>query len=121
MACGEDRADMTRHRTFLIFLLSLVLALAPAISVAMAKPCPASTEMTDGGMADCPCSKSMLRCGGMLQCQSATGCAGQCLFPSGVMPTMAQQDGPASDVLNDGVSQKLSSLSRKPPAPPPRV
>jgi hypothetical protein len=112
---------MRRFRTVLAFLVTLTLAFAPVASVAMPKACSMTTAMSDDGAAECACHKAMPDCGSMPQCQTSAGCASQCYAGSGLLPSPM---GPTTPVLDDvkmAESLHLSSLSIRPPAPPPRA
>ena len=112
---------MALHRNIFGFLLSLALAFAPVVSVAMAEPCgTVSQGMTGGGMGDCPCYKFMPNCGTMPQCQTSAGCASQCFASCGIVSAVARQFTPDHSALKMIERIRLSSLSIKPPAPPPR-
>lgn len=112
---------MNRYRKFLAFLLTLLLAFGPAVGAVMAKPCPPSTQqLSDDGMTDCPCSKSMPDCGATLPCPSVAGCSSQCLSSSGILALAVEQNMQESSGYNGHAARQLSSLSIKPPAPPPR-
>ena len=114
---------MALHRTILASLLSLALAFAPIVSVAMAKPCGNAAQMIDGatGGTDCPCDKSMPHCGTMPQCQTVSGCASQCFTSCGIVSSVARQFTPDHGAMKIIEGIRLSSHSIKPPAPPPRV
>lgn len=112
---------MSWSRTILAFLLSFTLVFAPLVSVAMAKSCTMTSQMTDDGTADCPCHDSMSDCGSMPQCRTAAGCASQCFASCGVVPAVVGQFAPDHGVVKMSDNQQLSSLSIKPPAPPPRA
>lgn len=112
---------MPRFRPLLAFLIALTLAFSPVASLAMAKSCVMTTEMTAGNPADCPCHDSMPNCGAMPQCRTATGCASQCFAACGVLPSVAAQPVLDHDTVKMAANAHVSSLSIEPPAPPPRA
>lgn len=112
---------MALHRTILAVVLSLTMAFAPVASVAMAKACATTTEMTADNPADCPCHDSMPNCGAMPQCRTAAGCASQCFAAYGVLPSAAAQPALDHDNVKMAANAHVSSLSIAPPAPPPRA
>lgn len=135
---------MFLRRTTLALLLSLTMALAPAVSMAMGRSCAATAHATGqvsgdqsatgrtadvrsfqtldakapvGISADCP-QGSMPNCASMPQCQTASGCSGQCLGSLGVV-TADHRATLAQDHFAIGANQALASLAITPPAPPP--
>jgi hypothetical protein len=112
---------MTRFRTILAVLVALTLAFAPVVSAAMVKSCAMTSEMSGDGTMDCPCHQSMPDCGTMPQCQTASSCASQCFTACGTVPAMSGLLAPEHDdaKMRDGLI--LSSLSIRPPSPPPRA
>ena len=105
----------------LTLLVALTVGFAPIVGVAMAKSCTMTSEMTTDNASDCYCHDSMPNCGAMPQCRSAAGCASQCFNVWGVLPTMTGQIEPDHDFLKIGANADISSLSIKPPSPPPRA
>ena len=112
---------MILHRTILAILLSLTMAFAPVVSLAMAKSCAMTMQMTAGNPADCPCHNSMPNCGAMPQCQTASGCASQCFASCGVLLSVTGQLALDHDVVVAAVTLLPASQSITPPAPPPRA
>ena len=124
---------MPRFRTFLAVLVALTLTFAPVAVYAMAKSCQGMQHtMTDngkagaattdnGGKADCPCHNSMPDCGSMPQCQTASGCASQCFTFCGTVPTVSSLLAPAHEGIKTRDGLTPSSLSIRPPSPPPRA
>ena len=112
---------MALHRTILALLLSLTMAFAPIASLAMARSCAMTTEMTATNSGDCPCHNSMPDCGTMPQCQTASVCASQCFASCGILPSAARQSLSDRDELSMRVSTNRSSLEIQPPSPPPRI
>lgn len=135
---------MFMRRTILTLFLSLTMALAPAVSMAMGRSCAATTHDTSqvsgdqsptaqtpdvrsfqtldakasvGISADCP-QGSMPNCASMPQCQTASGCSSQCLGSFGIV-TANHHAKLAHDHFAIGSSQAVASLAIAPPAPPP--
>jgi hypothetical protein len=106
---------MPRFRTVLAVLVALTLAFVPVVSEAMAKSCAMTSQITDDGTMDCPCHQSMPDCGTMPQCQTASGCASQCLTFCGTVPTMSGLLAPDHEVVKMRDGLNLSSLSITPP------
>lgn len=112
---------MLRFKPLLAILVALTLAFSPVASVAMAKSCVMTTEMTADNSADCPCHDAMPNCGAMPQCRTAAGCASQCFAACGVLPTVTAQSLLDHDTMKMAANARVSSLSIEPPAPPPRA
>ena len=112
---------MLRFGPLLAILVALTLALSPVASVAMAKSCVMTTEMTADNSADCPCHDAMPDCGAMPQCRTVAGCASQCFAAFGVLPSVTAQPPLDHDDVKMAANVHVSSLSIKPPAPPPRA
>ena len=112
---------MLRFRPLLAILVAMTLAFSPVASVAMAKSCVMTTEMTADNLADCPCHDAMPDCGAMPQCRTAAGCASQCFAACGVLPTVTAQTVLDHDTMKMTANVRVSSLSIEPPAPPPRA
>jgi hypothetical protein len=108
-------------RTILAVLVSLTLAFAPVANVAVANSCSMTTAMSNSGAADFPCHDCMPGCGSMAQCQTSAGCVSHCYTGSGLVPSLTGLTTPALDGLKTADIQLLSSLSIRPPAPPPRA
>lgn len=115
------RIAMRTFRTLVILLLSLVSALAPVASVAMAKPCTMTAEMKASTPSDCPCHNAMKDCGSLPQCRTAAGCASQCFTASVYLPPNTKQPVPDRDRIAIPDNDRRTSASIKPPAPPPRA
>ena len=139
---------MALRRTILALLLSLTMAFMPAVSMAMgyscAVPAQATSQMTGDQVANaqavaaqaspimdeqapmsmpanCPCNQPMANCNSMPQCQTASGCACQCLGSLGVITAAEYQACTALNSFAIGPSQAVASLAIAPPAPPPRA
>ena len=124
---------MPSFRRVLAVLAALTMAFAPVAVFAMAKSChgtqhtmtddgQAGTVMThNGGMADCACHSSMPDCGSMPQCQMAVGCVSQCFTSCGMVSAAGALLAPDHDGMKMRDGQTLSSLSIRPPSPPPRA
>ena len=131
---------MLLRRTILALLLSLTMAFAPAVSMAMGHSC-AGKAQTTGQMADdhasaaqvldaanmgdmqiaCSCDMSMPNCETMPQCQTVSGCASQCLGSIGVVTAADYKASLAHDLFAIGPNQTVASLAIAPPVPPPRA
>lgn len=117
---------MPRLRTVLAVLAALTMAFMPVIGHAMAKSCAMTTSMSDAGINDdgtmnCPCHQSMPDCGAMPQCQTASGCASQCLSFCGTVPVLTGLRAPDHQSLKMRGDPARASLSIRPPSPPPRA
>ena len=111
---------MRAFRTLIVMLLSLASAFAPMASIAMAKPCTMTAEMKAASPSDCPCHNAMKDCGSLPQCRTAAGCASQCFTAGAYLLPITHQSTSGRDLVPSAHSATLSSLSIKPPAPPPR-
>lgn len=112
---------MPRFWTLLAFLIALTVAFAPVASVAMAKSCTMTMEMTADGTTHCACHNTMPNCDSMPQCRTGSGCASQCFNTFGVLSTLTGQIEPDHVVLKMGANSHAAWLSIKPPSPPPRA
>lgn len=112
---------MTLHRTTLALLLSLITAFAPFASVAMAKPCMMSAEMSTSSPAHCLCDRFMPGCGTMPQCRTAVGCVNHCFLNSAVLPNGAGAPAVSRPAEPARYGIDLHSLLIRPPTPPPRA
>lgn len=124
---------MPRFRTLLAFIVALTLAFSPVAGFAMGQSCQgmqqsmgvddtAGASMADhGGMGNCPCPDSMPNCGAMPQCQTASGCASQCMASAAIVSSVFSPVAPGHDVLKFAAVALGNSLTIQPPAPPPRV
>lgn len=116
-------ASMAYSRTIFAVLVSIALVLAPVVSMAMAKPCSMTSQMSEDGdgKAKCPCHGSMLDCGSMPQCRTAAGCASQCFTISAIVPAVLVAELPDYFVVTPREGVHCPSLAIRPPTPPPRV
>ena len=112
---------MLRFRPLLAILIALTLAFSPVASVAMAKSCVMTAEMSADNSADCSCHDAMPNCETMPQCTTGSGCASHCVHSCGVLPTVTAQSLLDHDTMKMATNARVSSLSIEPPAPPPRA
>lgn len=112
---------MLRPRTLLAILLSLMTAIAPGVAAASAKFCATPSEVTVCVTSDGACSSAMGNCGTMAQCRTTVGCSGHCFPTCGIAPDVIGSAATDHRDVMVAAMPHLSSLSIKPPAPPPRA
>lgn len=108
-------------RLILATLITLALALTPVAGFAMEGSCSCPAELTASGADSCPCHDSMPDYGAMPSCRTAAGCASHCFGFHAVGLAVIGQIAPSHDVLTMLAEQRPSSVSIRPPSPPPRT
>lgn len=106
---------------FVAMLISLVFAIAPVAGLAMATSCSCPSQFSAIGAKDHACHGAMPDCGDKQSCRTAGGCAVHCFGLYCVVPAGINQSAPLNDLVTMVAEPQLSSLSIRPPPPPPRA